>query len=184
MFMLSWIRSDAQASNASNAAVEVDASDVVTASATTHSDLSVEKHQDDWVFLPSNHNDLMESSVSDLDLLSASMTLYRPGPSTTSKGHPASARRTQAEAETISASTTETSTSERALTAATSTAMGVSETTPTVKKSKRQLKQERRQQQALEELERQPRYDPITAKKRDQEFKMAKLAKMSMRSKA
>ncbi|KAF9574187.1 hypothetical protein EC968_007282 [Mortierella alpina] len=52
----------------------------------------------------------------------------------------------------------------------------------TTKKSRRQLKQELRHKQAMEELERRPRYDPMIAKMRDHEFKMAKMAKLGLRS--
>ncbi|KAF9197758.1 hypothetical protein BGZ49_001661 [Haplosporangium sp. Z 27] len=185
MFVISWIRSsDAQAADASKAqSNEVPVIDdvnptmeVVSAEAEVEevsATIQDDKHQDDWVFLPSDHNDLMESSISDLDLLSASMTLY-PARSTTVSTHPASSRTRD---ETIASSSSSSSSSG-----------GVTDEPTTnnnndnVKKSKRQLKQERRQKQALEEQERKPRYDPMIAKMRDHELKLAKMAKLSMRS--
>ncbi|KAF8954737.1 hypothetical protein BGZ46_002830 [Entomortierella lignicola] len=180
MFVISWIRSsDAQAADASkaqsnevpvidnvNPTIEVVSAEAEEVSTTIQDD----KHQDDWVFLPSDHNDLMESSISDLDLLSASMTLYPARPTTVST-HPASSR---TRVETIDSSSSSSSSG------------GVTDETinnnDNVKKSKRQLKQERRQKQALEEQERKPRYDPMIAKMRDHELKLAKMAKLSMRS--
>ncbi|KAF9935962.1 hypothetical protein BGZ65_002847 [Modicella reniformis] len=156
--VLSWIRpSDAQAPIANDASKVPDANNVPAATAASSG--TEGQQQDDWVFLPSDHDDLMESSISDLDLLSASMTLYRPSV------HPASSR-TRATADHDLTSTEE----------------GGEEAVVPQMKSKRQLKQERRQQQALAELERKPRYDPMIAKMRDQEFKMAKLAKMGLRN--
>ncbi|KAI8594716.1 hypothetical protein EDD21DRAFT_393069 [Dissophora ornata] len=186
MFVLSWIRSsDAQASNdaaaaaATNAADPAVATDAVAAaaaaaavtSATAPSAMETEQNPDDWVFLPSDHTDLMASSVSDLDLLSASMTLYRPSTMTPSiSAHPASSR-TRADTTTIESTVVEAA-------AADSTAPAETQQ----RKSRRQLKQEKRQKQAEEELERRPRYDPMIAKMRDHEFKMAKMTKMGLRS--
>ncbi|KAF9129189.1 hypothetical protein BGX30_014051 [Mortierella sp. GBA39] len=138
MFMLSWIRSsDTQAANNNNQAT--------TPSSTTSDD---HHHQsDDWVFLPADEETMMNASISDLQLLSASTMTLRP-----SSTHPASSSRT----------------------AVTTTAV--------VHKSRRQLKQEKRLQQAQEDLERRPRYDPTVAKMRDYEFKLAKLQKLGMRS--
>lgn len=141
MFMLSWIRSsDTQAAN-NNMATSA----------------SVEQHQqsDDWVLLPTDEDTIMNASISDLQLLSASTMTLRPST------HPASSNRT-----------------------ATSSPM-VSTTTVAVvgqHKSRRQLKQEMRLQRAQEDLERRPRYDPTIAKMRDYEFKLAKLQKLGMRS--
>ncbi|KAF9186830.1 hypothetical protein BGZ51_008752 [Haplosporangium sp. Z 767] len=169
MFVLSWIRSsDAQqTSSPANDNSSSPAPALARTSSTDNLDMaghSIDnRHQDDWVFLPSDHQDLMESSVSDLDLLSTSMTLYRPS----STAHPASSR-TRTEA------TTSTSSSSAVVAGSTS-----GEHT---KKSRRQLKQEMRNKQAMEELERRPRYDPMIAKMRDQEFKMAKMAKLGLRS--
>ncbi|KAF9172608.1 hypothetical protein BGX21_007165 [Mortierella sp. AD011] len=167
MFVISWIRSsDVQASDASKAqnGVAPVVNDDIDA-CTSEAAAMEGQHQDDWVFLPSDHNDLMESSISDLDLLSASMTLYpaRSSPSTAS-AHPASSR-----------------TRVNALDSSSSSGATNDSNVP-VQKSKRQLKQEMRMKQALEELERKPRYDPATAKMRDQELKMAKMAKLTMRS--
>ncbi|KAF9353325.1 hypothetical protein BGX26_008899 [Mortierella sp. AD094] len=167
MFVISWIRSsDAQASNASQA--QNDAAPAVNGdiSASTAEAAAMEdQHQDDWVFLPSDHNDLMESSISDLDLLSASMTLYPArSSSSTVSAHPASSR-TRVEASDSSSSNGTTH-----------------DSSVPVQKSKRQLKQEMRLKQALEELERKPRYDPMIAKMRDHELKLAKMAKLAMRS--
>ncbi|KAG0203641.1 hypothetical protein BGX28_004128 [Mortierella sp. GBA30] len=153
--MLSWIRSS-----------EAQASSNVTVG-TTDSNAAEDHRQEDWVVLPSDHTDLMEGSVSDLDLLSQSLTLYR-----TTSSHPASSR-TRTETSSSSAS---------ALAIVTATATATASSADNTKKSRRQLKQEKRQQQALEELERRPRYDPMIAKMRDQEFKMAKMAKLGMRS--
>ena len=158
MFMLSWIRSsEAQASNNATALV------------TDHDSVMEDQRQEDWVVLPCDHTDLMEASVSDLDLLSASMTLYRPSASS----HPASSR---TRSDTTSSSS---GASCSPLTGTTAHAGGPGEQT---KKSRRQLKQELRHQQAMEELERRPRYDPMIAKMRDHEFKMAKMAKLGLRS--
>ncbi|CAO3567847.1 unnamed protein product [Mortierella alpina] len=155
MFMLSWIRSsEAQASN--NA----------PAMATERTSVEEDQRQEDWVVLPCDHTDLMEASVSDLDLLSASMTLYRPSTSS----HPCSSRTRN----------DTTSSSSGASTGAAAHAGGPGE--QTTKKSRRQLKQELRHQQAMEELERRPRYDPMIAKMRDHEFKIAKMAKLGLRS--
>ncbi|KAG0360400.1 hypothetical protein BC939DRAFT_498822 [Gamsiella multidivaricata] len=155
MFVLSWIRSsDTQASNASTTAPSI--TDKNAPSSTSPQE--PEPHQDDWVFLPSDHTDLMSASVSDLDLLSASMTLYRPST------HPASSRTRTLTSETLSPSDV------------------CSDSNGIVGKSRRQLKKEMRQQQALEELERRPRYDPTIAKMRDLEFKMAKMNKLGLRS--
>ncbi|KAF9363301.1 hypothetical protein BGX34_004436 [Mortierella sp. NVP85] len=153
--VLSWIRpSDAQANDVSKT---LDDANVPVSAASSPG--AEEQHQEDWVFLPSDHNDLMESSISDLDLLSASMTLYRPST------HPASSRTRSGHDPALTTSTE-------------------AEQVAVVpqQKSRRQLKQERRQQQALAELERKPRYDPVIAKMRDQEFKMAKMAKLGLRS--
>lgn len=157
--MLSWIRSsEAQASN--NA----------PALAADHDAVEEDQRQEDWVVLPCDHTDLMEASVSDLDLLSASMTLYRPSTSS----HPASSRtRTDTTSSSSGASCSP-------LTGTAAHASGPGE--QTTKKSRRQLKQELRHQQAMEELERRPRYDPMIAKMRDHEFKMAKMAKLGLRS--
>ncbi|KAF9932920.1 hypothetical protein BGZ67_004516 [Mortierella alpina] len=158
--MLSWIRSsEAQASN--NA----------PALATDHDSVEEDQRQEDWVVLPCDHTDLMEASVSDLDLLSASMTLYRPSASS----HPASSR---SRTETTSSSSGASCSPLTGTTAAHAGGPGVQ----TTKKSRRQLKQELRHQQAMEELERRPRYDPMIAKMRDHEFKMAKMAKLGLRS--
>ncbi|KAF9084396.1 hypothetical protein BGX29_007002 [Mortierella sp. GBA35] len=136
MFMLSWIRSsDTQAAKAS-----------VPASASASSTVD-QKYQDDWVLLPADEEAMMNASISDLQLLSASTMTLRP-----STSHPASTSRT-----TTSATTATT-------------------------KSRRQLKQEMRLQQAQEDLERRPRYDPMIAKMRDYEFKLAKMNKLGMRS--
>ncbi|KAI1316852.1 hypothetical protein EDD11_009430 [Mortierella claussenii] len=190
MFVLSWIRSsDAQASNApaavdtqasNDGAVSTLASNVV-AEANNSLDLETENepYQDDWVFLPADHTDLMESSVSNLDLLSASMTLYRTSAASTT--HPASVRRTRVDDTTCSTGTPDSPTSSSSTTDNNTTA-GAIGSHGGGKKSKRQLKQERRRQQALQEQERQPRYDPAVAKMRDHEFKMAKMAKMGLRS--
>lgn len=73
MFVLSWIRSsDAQASNKTNS--------TITAS-TDNND--IDQHQDDWVFLPSDHDHLMEASCANLDLLSASTMTLHPASSRT-----------------------------------------------------------------------------------------------------
>lgn len=143
MFMLSWIRtSDTQAAAANNKAT------------TPSSTASDDHHQsDDWVFLPADEEAMMNASISDLQLLSASTMTLRP-----SSTHPASSSRT-----------------------ATSSS-SVTTTTAVVHKSRRQLKQEKRLQQAQEELERRPRYDPTIAKMRDYEFKLAKIQKLGMRS--
>ncbi|KAF9413938.1 hypothetical protein BGZ94_000557 [Podila epigama] len=65
--VFSWIRSsDSQSltSSKDNNAASVQSS-------------AVDTHQDDWVFLPSDHSDLMERSCANLDLLSTStMTLH------------------------------------------------------------------------------------------------------------
>ncbi|KAG0253901.1 hypothetical protein BG011_006102 [Mortierella polycephala] len=169
MFVLSWIRSsDAQqASTPANDSSSSPAPALARVPLTDNMDIAGhsndDRHQEDWVFLPSDHQDLMESSVSDLDFLSASMTLYRPS----STAHPASSR-TRTET-TISTSS--------------SSAVAADNTSGEhTKKSRRQLKQEIRQKQAAEALERRPRYDPMIAKMRDQELKMAKMAKLSLRS--
>ncbi|KAI8353926.1 hypothetical protein B0O80DRAFT_66077 [Mortierella sp. GBAus27b] len=168
MFVLSWIRpSDAAAAAAPGAEVKVDDVNLPVdngdSSSSDMEDQPSQQQQDDWVFLPSDHHDLMESSISDLDLLSASMTLYRPS------AHPASSR-------------TRTGSSAGHDPATPPVQEQVDIVPPAPQKSKRQLKQERRQQQALAELERKPRYDPVVARMRDQEFKMAKMAKMGLRS--
>ncbi|KAG0308044.1 hypothetical protein BGZ97_000187 [Linnemannia gamsii] len=142
MFMLSWIRSsDNQAANNNKA-----------------TSTSVDQHQqsDDWVLLPADEETIMNASISDLQLLSASTMTLRP-----SSTHPASATRTATSSSMVS-----------------TTAVAV----VTPHKSRRQLKQEMRLQQAQEELERRPRYDPMIAKMRDYEFKLAKLQKLGMRS--
>ncbi|KAI9241796.1 MAG: hypothetical protein BYD32DRAFT_432876 [Podila humilis] len=73
MFVLSWIRSSgAQASNTTNS--------INTASTDNH---NIDQHQDDWVFLPSDHNHLMEASCANLDLLSASTMTLHPASSRT-----------------------------------------------------------------------------------------------------
>ncbi|KAF9149096.1 hypothetical protein BG015_009135, partial [Linnemannia schmuckeri] len=139
MFMLSWIRSsDTQAAN----------------SKATTSTISDEQHHqsDDWVFLPADEDTMMNASISDLQLLSASTMTLRP-----SSTHPASSSRTATSPSSVT-------------------------TTAVVHKSRRQLKQEKRLQQAQEDLERRPRYDPTIAKMRDYEFKLAKLQKLGMRS--
>ncbi|KAF9931748.1 hypothetical protein FBU30_009672 [Linnemannia zychae] len=141
MFMLSWIRaSETQTTNKAT-----------TAPATSS---SVDQHQDDWVFLPADEESMMNSSISDLQLLSASTMTLRP-----SSTHPASSSRI-----------------------ATSSSITAGGAITTVHKSKRQLKQEMRLQQAQDDLERRPRYDPTIAKMRDYEFKLAKLRKLGMRS--
>ncbi|KAG0296325.1 hypothetical protein BGZ96_009724 [Linnemannia gamsii] len=139
MFMLSWIRSsDTQAANNNKA-----------------TSTSVEQHQqsDDWVLLPADEDTIMNASISDLQLLSASTMTLRPST------HPASSTRTASSSSMVS-----------------TTSVAV------VHKSRRQLKQEKRLQQAQEDLERRPRYDPMIAKMRDHEFKLAKLQKLGMRS--
>ncbi|KAG9069791.1 hypothetical protein KI688_009116 [Linnemannia hyalina] len=143
MFMLSWIRSsDTQAASNNNKAT--------TPSSTTSDD---HHHQsDDWVFLPADEETMMNASISDLQLLSASTMILRP-----SSTHPASSSRTATSSSSVS-------------------------TTAVVHKSRRQLKQEKRLQQAQDDLERRPRYDPMIAKMRDYEFKLAKLQKLGMRS--
>ncbi|KAF9433741.1 hypothetical protein BGZ76_009035 [Entomortierella beljakovae] len=171
MFALSWIRSSgAQASNASNAQGNAVTETIETNPFETNS--LDESRQDDWVLLPSDHNDLMESSISDLDLLSASMTLY-PSRTSTASSHPASSR-TRGD-ETFNSSSNSNSNSSGA-------GASMLDSSPTKQKSKRQLKQEMRQQRALEELERKPRFDPTIAKMRDQELKMAKMAKLGLRN--
>ncbi|KAG0271447.1 hypothetical protein BGZ95_000735 [Linnemannia exigua] len=146
MFMLSWIRSSDTTTTLS----------ISKATNTTPASLVVDQNQDDWVFLPADEETMMNASISDLQLLSASTMTLRP-----SSTHPASSCRTA----TSSSST-----------AITSTAAA------TVHKSRRQLKQEMRLQQAQEDLTRRPRYDPTIAKMRDYEFKLAKLNKLGMRS--
>ncbi|KAF9110016.1 hypothetical protein BGX27_006877 [Mortierella sp. AM989] len=162
MFVLSWIRSsDAQASNASNA--ENNAVTAVDDASGSAVDVMDGQHQDDWVFLPSDHNDLMESSISDLSHLSASMTLYPARSSTsTASSHPASSRTRDETTGSSSGSSSNNSAGKQ--------------------KSKRQLKQEKRQKRMAEEQERKPRYDPMIAKMQDHEFKLAKMAKLSMRN--
>ncbi|KAF9907029.1 hypothetical protein EC991_011333 [Linnemannia zychae] len=139
MFMLSWIR----------------CSDTTTQSANSKATTSsvAEQSQDDWVFLPADEETMMNASISDLQLLSASTMTLRP-----SSTHPASSSRILANNN------------------------ATTETTATVHKSRRQLKQEMRLQQAQEDLSRRPRYDPTIAKMRDYEFKLAKLNKLGMRS--
>ncbi|KAF9119680.1 hypothetical protein BGW39_000124 [Mortierella sp. 14UC] len=142
MFMLSWIRS----------------SDTTTQSATSQATpaslVVVDQNQDDWVLLPADEETMMNASISDLQLLSASTMTLRP-----SSTHPASSSRILATSNSTTA-----------------------ETTATVHKSRRQLKQEMRLQQAQDDLSRRPRYDPTIAKMRDYEFKLAKLNKLGMRS--
>ncbi|KAF9306689.1 hypothetical protein BGZ74_004387 [Mortierella antarctica] len=75
MFVLSWIRSsDAQASNKTNSAIT---------SGSDSNNTHVDQNQDDWVFLPSDHDQLMEASCSNLDLLSASTMTLHPASSRT-----------------------------------------------------------------------------------------------------
>ncbi|KAG0379755.1 hypothetical protein BGX24_011867, partial [Mortierella sp. AD032] len=145
MFMLSWIRS-------SDTTTTLSASKDTN---TTPSSLVVDQNQDDWVFLPADEDTMMNASISDLQLLSASTMTLRPST------HPASSCRTVTS--TTASATTST-------------------TAATVHKSRRQLKQELRLQQAQEELTRRPRYDPTIAKMRDYEFKLAKLNKLGVRS--
>jgi hypothetical protein len=158
MFMLSWIRSSDASANGTNTAAGA-------ATVNVHDGVDQQQQQsqhDDWVVLPSDHNDLMEASVSNLDLLSSSMTLY---PSTSRHTHPAATRSRNS----------------------TTTNGGRTDTTGDLlplmnHKSRRQLKQEQRRQQEVEAMERRPRYDPMMAKLRDNEFKMLKLNKMGLRT--
>ncbi|KAF9583585.1 hypothetical protein BGW38_009111 [Lunasporangiospora selenospora] len=144
MFVLSWIRSaDAQAARRNDSASEAVATTTNHDSTQAQSSGDSDNHED-WVVLPSDYQDLMEASVSNLELLSpSSMTLYSP----------------------------------KSPVAAHSTELVTSTT-----KSRRQLKQEHRLKLAQEQLERKPRYDPFTAKLRDTEFKMRKLARLSLRT--
>ncbi|KAG0029672.1 hypothetical protein BGZ82_007800 [Podila clonocystis] len=74
MFVLSWIRSsDAQASNKTNSAI----------TSGSDNNAHVDQNQDDWVFLPSDHDHLMETSCANLDLLSASTMTLHPASSRT-----------------------------------------------------------------------------------------------------
>lgn len=153
--MLSWIRSsDASANGTAVSAAGADAHD------------NTDQQQDDWVVLPSDHNDLMTASVSNLDLLSSSMTLYHPSSSTSSSRHthPAAGR-------------SRNTTHDGLNTSSSSTMLPLMN-----HKSRRQLKQEQRRQQEIEAMERRPRYDPMMAKMRDTEFKMIKLNKMGLRT--
>ncbi|KAG0055726.1 hypothetical protein BGZ83_007598 [Gryganskiella cystojenkinii] len=161
MFMLSWIRASDASANVSGNAAETPQNNNID----SVDQQQQEEQRDDWVFLPSDHNDLMSASVSNLDLLSSSMTLYHPSSSSSSRHtHPAAGR---------SRNTTTNSTSG-------------SGNEPALQllnhKSRRQLKQEQRRQQELDELEHRPRYDPMMAKLRDDAFKMRKLNKMGLRT--
>ncbi|KAG0336996.1 hypothetical protein BG000_005930 [Podila horticola] len=76
MFVLSWIRSsDAQASNKTKSAI--------TSGSDNSNNTHVDQNQDDWVFLPSDHDHLMEASCANLDLLSASTMTLHPASSRT-----------------------------------------------------------------------------------------------------
>ncbi|GJJ77225.1 hypothetical protein EMPS_09584 [Entomortierella parvispora] len=157
MFMLSWIRSSDASANGTAAAA---------AAAQDNTDQNQQQH-DDWVVLPSDHNDLMSASVSNLELLSSSMTLYHPSSSLSPSPrhtHPAAGRSRNSTHDPASSSS-------------------ASALLPLLNhKSRRQLKQEQRRQQEMEAMERRPRYDPMMAKLRDTEFKMMKLNKMGLRT--
>ncbi|KAG0240864.1 hypothetical protein BGW41_006619 [Actinomortierella wolfii] len=146
MFKFLWTR-------ASSTSAEANASSSTSTSATTTNASSI--HADDWVLLPSDYDDMMSQSISNLDLVSASTMLPRSS-SSSSNAHD------QASISTSSA--------------ATDTASQL----PT--KSRRQLKYELRKRQAQEEAERTPRYDPHMARLRDVEFKMAKMSRLGLRS--
>ncbi|KAG0335944.1 hypothetical protein BG004_008255 [Podila humilis] len=151
--VLSWIRS----SDATQASSKPNTSSSPTSTSTPQQH-NIDRYQDDWVFLPSDPDSLMEASCANLDFLSSStMTL-----------HPASSRtRGTASADSSNPSVGLSSSSN---------------VTEIVEKSRRQLKREQRLQLAQEQMERKPRYDPFIAKLRDQEFKRAKLAKLALRS--
>ncbi|KAF9974166.1 hypothetical protein BGZ73_002474 [Actinomortierella ambigua] len=154
MFKFLWTRASAPAAQA-------------TADATSSSDISADAGsmrathpfvQDDWVLLPTDYDDMMSQSISNLDLISASTML----PRSRNKSATGSAA---AAASSSSSSTTDPNTIAAV---------------PT--KSRRQLKREMRQRKAEEQAERTPRYDPHMARLRDAEFKMAKMTRLSLRS--
>ncbi|KAG0267317.1 hypothetical protein DFQ27_008877 [Actinomortierella ambigua] len=174
MFKFLWARTSVSAAEASADASSSSSSSADPSSSATGSTRAMHPVtaavQDDWVLLPTDYDDMMSQSISNLDLVSASTMLPRSNTSRSrNHGRTSSAGATKATAATTT--TTSSSSSSDATTA---------NSGPT--KSRRQLKYELRQRQAQEQAERTPRYDPHMARLRDVEFKMAKMSRLGLRS--